>query len=108
LRAIHRSFGAVKPVSERLPVASTSAESPPSRSSISAASVAVRWSFHSSAGRSTESDESRATSPCICPLRPMPPSSPTAELRVASTFSDACHHSSGSCSVQPGRGVSNG
>ena len=51
-RRSHSSFGAVKPVSARLPV-SWIRRSSPTRSSISAHSAAVRWSFQSSAGRTT-------------------------------------------------------
>ena len=50
-RRIQSSFGAVKPVSARLPVSSIS-RSRPTRSSISAHSAAVRWSFQRIAGRS--------------------------------------------------------
>ena len=61
----------MKPVSARLPVRAISSASP-IRSSISAHSAAVRWSFQRIAGRSTASAESSATSPCICPESPMP------------------------------------
>ena len=98
----HSSFGAVKPVSARLPVAAISASSP-IRSSISSHSAPVRWSFHRIAGRSTCSSASSATSPCICPDRPMPATSsaPSALERLLRRR----HHSSGSCSAQPGFGV---
>ena len=61
------SFGAVKPVSARLPVSRISRSSP-TRSSISAHSAAVRWSFQRIAGRRTSPRSSRTTRPCIWPL----------------------------------------
>ena len=69
-RRSQRSFGAVKPVSARLPVSSIS-RSRPTRSSISAHSAPVRWSFQRIAGRSTRSCASSATRPCIWPESPI-------------------------------------
>ena len=94
----------MKPVSARLPVSSISRSSP-IRSSISAHSAAVRWSFQRIAGRSTRSASSRQTSPCIWPERPSQ-TSPNGNL--SSTASAARHQSSGSCSAQPGCGVESG
>src|SRR5262245_33818198 len=74
----------------------------PIRSSISAHSAPVRWSFQRIAGRTTLSWSSRATRPCIWPERPIPAMSPPSSARAASL---ARHQSSGSCSDQPGRGV---
>src|ERR1700693_2765909 len=81
----------------------------PTRSVISAHCAAVRWSFQSSAGRMTRSAASRNTDPCIWPVSPMPATFPSTALATsASTLHDACHQSSGFCSVHPGRGVSSG
>src|SRR5215203_2792710 len=55
------SFGAVKPVSARLPVSAIS-RSRPIRSSISAHSAAVRWSFQRIAGRSGRPSSPRTRS----------------------------------------------
>ena len=101
----HSSFGAVKPVSARLPVSSTR-RSKPTRRSISSHCAAVRWSFHRIAGRITRSAASSATSPCIWPLSPMPAIS--SQSSASSAASVARHQSSGSCSAQPGRGVDSG
>ena len=98
----HSSFGAVKPVSARLPVAAISSSSP-IRDSISSHSAPVRWSFQRIAGRSTCSSASSATSPCIWPDRPIPATSPRAEL--LERLLRRRHQSSGSCSAQPGFGV---
>src|SRR3989440_8937852 len=73
------------------------------RSSISAHSAAVRWSFHRIAGRSTRCSASRTTSPCICPDSPTGPSG-----NPPRTSSAARHQSSGSCSDQPGCGRESG
>ena len=89
------------------PVAGRAISSAAHRSSISAHSAAVRWSFQRIAGRTTSSAESSATSPCIWPERPMPAGSPAARSS-SSTAAPPSHHSSGSCSAQPGRGVANG
>ena len=96
--------GAVKPVSARLPVSSTR-RSKPTRSSISAHSAPVRWSFQRIAGRIGRSAASSVTSPCIWPERPMPA---TPSVRPSSACSVASHQSSGFCSDQPGRGVDSG
>ena len=91
----------MKPGSARLPVFAIRL-SRPSRSSISAHSAPVRWSFQRIAGRSTCSASSRTTSPCIWPERPIEVASTAS---AASAASAARHQSSGSCSAQPGRGV---
>ena len=70
----------MKPVSARLPVRAISRSSP-MRSSISAHSAPVRWSFQRIAGRSTRSAASRATRPCICPESPIPAISSRPERR---------------------------
>ena len=88
----------MKPVSARLPVSSISRSSP-TRSSISAHSAAVRWSFQRIAGRSTWSRSSSVTRPCIWPEKPIDAGSTS---RSASAASVARHQSSGSCSAQPG------
>ena len=103
----HSSFGAVNPVSARLPVSEISRSSPIVRS-ISAHSAAVRWSFHRIAGRSTRSSASSATSPCIWPESPIPAGGPAAPRSSPSTRSLAVHQSSGSCSAHPGCGVESG
>ena len=64
-----RSFGAVKPVSARFPVSSIS-RSRPIRSSISAHSAAVRWSFQRIAGRSTRSERVEQDEPVHLPGQP--------------------------------------
>ena len=94
------SFGAVKPVSARLPVSSTS-RSKPTRSSISAHSAPVRWSFQRIAGRIGRSEASSVTSPCIWPESPIPA---TPSVSPSSACSVASHQSSGFCSDQPGLG----
>src|SRR5438477_6914239 len=70
---------------------------------------AVRWSLHKRAGRMTLSLLSRNTDPCICPVSPRPRGgSRSCETTPLSTAWLASHHRSGSCSVQPGRGVDSG
>src|SRR3954451_7823758 len=101
-RRSQSSFGAVKPVSARLPVNSTS-RAKPTRSSISAHSAAVRWSFHRIAGRNTRWSASRTTSPCICPDSPTGPSG-----NLPRTSPAARHQPSGSCSDHPGCGLESG
>ena len=96
----------MKPVSARFPVSSIR-RSGPTRSSISTHSAAVRWSFHSRAGRITRPSASSTTSPCIWPERPMPATERPADTS-ASAAEAASHQSSGSCSDQPGRGVESG
>ena len=103
-RRSQSSFGAVKPVSARLPV-SAIRRSSPTRSSISAHSAAVRWSFQRIAGRSTRSSASSTTRPCICPESPIAAGSTSS---AASARCAACHQSSGSCSDQPGCGIDSG
>ena len=71
----------MKPVSARLPVSAISRSSP-TRSSISAHSAPVRWSFQRIAGRRTRSSASSTTSPCICPERPTGPSGQPREHRL--------------------------
>src|SRR6478752_2671319 len=96
------SFGAVNPVSARLPVNSIN-RSRPIRCSISAHSAAVRWSFQRIAGRITRASPSSATRPCIWPESPTAPSGSRARQAWA-----ARHQSAGSCSAQPGSGVESG
>ena len=91
----------MKPVRARLPV-SAMRRSSPMRSSISAHSAAVRWSFQRIAGRRTSPRSSRQTRPCIWPDRPTRPSEAPSRVSAASL---ARHQSSGSCSAQPGCGV---
>ena len=59
----------MKPASARFPVSSIS-RARPTRSSISAHSAPVRWSFQRIAGRSTASSAPSATRPCIWPEKP--------------------------------------
>ena len=94
----------MNPVSARLPVSSTS-RSNPTRSSISAHSSPVRWSFHRIAGRTGRSDASSVTSPCIWPESPIPA---TPSVSPSSACSVARHQSSGFCSDHPGFGVESG
>ena len=54
----------------------------------------------------TSSEASSATSPCICPLSPIPDTSGASSASNASLV--ARHQSSGSCSDQPGFGVESG
>jgi len=93
-RASQRSLGAVKPGSARLPVSAMSSSRPTS-CSISAHSAAVRPSFQRIAGRRTRSPASSATSPCICPVSPMPAIGP-ARRSCARTAWAPVHQSSGS------------
>ncbi len=99
-RRSQRSFGAVNPVSARFPVRAISRSSP-TRSSISAHSAAVRWSFQRIAGRITSPAASRHTSPCICPEKP-DPGDLEALRDLRESAHRAAHQSSGSCSDQPG------
>ena len=104
-----RTLGAWNPVRAGLPATSRS-RAAPTRSVIQAHCAAVRWSFHSRAGRRTSSRAPRKTEPCICPVRPSPAtaSRPTAPATRPRTSCAAAHQSAGSCSVQPGRGVASG
>ena len=96
----------MKPGSARFPVSSIRRSSP-MRSSISAHSKAVRWSFQRIAGRITRPVSSSTTRPCIWPERPIPAISRPADTS-ASADSAARSQSPGSCSAQPGRGVESG
>jgi glyoxylase-like metal-dependent hydrolase (beta-lactamase superfamily II) len=94
----------VKPVRARFPV-SEIRRSRPMRSSISAHSAPVRWSFQRIAGLSTRSRSSRQTRPCIWPERPTRAGCTPSVARAERL---ATHHCSGSCSDQPGCGVDSG
>ncbi len=76
--------------------------------SIAAHSAAARPSFHRIAGRSTSSRLSSSVAPCIWPASPMPATfamaGPCSAARASSVAQQACHHISGPCSDQPGRG----
>ena len=95
----------MKPASARLPVSSIR-RARPTRSSISAHSAPVRWSFQRIAGRSTASSAPSATRPCIWPEKPS--GSPSFQPSSSRAERLACHQSSGSCSAQPGCGVESG
>ena len=97
----------MKPVSARFPVSSIR-RSGPTRSSISAHSAAVRWSFHRIGGPDhavlgVEHDEpvhlAGETDARDLAARATPRRAPLDAAR---------HQSSGSCSDQPGRGVESG
>ncbi len=102
----HRILPAVNPVRAGLPASSISFARP-TFCSISAHCVAVRWSFHIIHGRSTLPASSSSTSPCICPVRPIPAmaSLPVRERTCRMLVTVAFHQSSGFCSAQPGRGT---
>ena len=109
----HRSLGAVKPSSGRLPTVSRS-PSMPILSRICRHWSVVRTSFQRRAGRMTSPSASRKTELCICPLRPIAAISTRRALRSAacSVLRTASvvlrHHISGDCSDQPGRGTLTG
>ena len=103
--AARAASGAVKPVSARLPVSAIS-RSRPTRSSISAHSAPVRWSFQRIAGRSTRS--------CVVEADETVHLAGEADsVAVDAEASERCSRSrasqsSGSCSDQPGCGVESG
>ena len=103
------SLGAVKPVSASLPVISMS-RCAPTASRITSHSAAVRWSFHRMAGRSTASEASSRTAPCIWPVSPIASISSARTSVESSTLRMAVtapvHQSAGSCSLQSGLGMS--
>src|SRR5215212_7613970 len=84
----------------------------PTASRIASHSAAVRWSFQRIAGRRIRSAASRRTRPCICPARPTAATSSPLTPAVSRTERIAAiapvHQSSGSCSLQSGRGTSYG
>ena len=92
------SFGAVKPVSARLPV-SRIRRSRPTRSSISAHSAAVRWSFQRIAGRIALAAVVEDDEP-VHLARPADRRRLDREL-VRARPASRVHQSSGSCSAQP-------
>ena len=101
-------MGAVKPderaigdeADQALRALRLSARSRPPRST-------VRWSFQSSAGRTTLPSASRKTEPCICPLSPTAGDVGRLEVGPGQDLADGRdrsrrHQRSGSCSDQPG------
>ena len=107
-RRSQSSFGAWKPVLARLPVIAIT-RSRPSRA-LDLVAFGMRCAHRSRAGPggSASPSRSRNTEPCIWPERPTAAMSwPCAAAHsCCSTVTVACHQASGSCSVQPGRGVS--
>jgi len=104
----HNTFGSVKPSSAGLHTHSRRCVSPPARVTISRHSVVVLPSHHSSAGLITAPRLSRKTDECIWPEIPIPATRVPARRASASRIAAraASHQASGSCSAQPGSGVS--
>ncbi len=97
-------LGPVKPGMGRTPRRRDSARS----CARSAASAALRPSFHRMAGRTGRSAASSSRAPCICPDRPMPATRAKRSGEAAASRSrpatTAVHQASASSSDQEGRG----
>ncbi len=92
-----------------LPTSLMSPRLPPAVRSISWACLAVRWSFQMMAGRRGSTPPASRTSPCICPLSPMPaicrPGIFAAAMAARVALTVAAHQWRGSCSLQEGLGA---